>query len=182
MIRNFSSTVKLFYILRLLNSVWRVSTVVSKWAWVSTVAWEITRAVVFPHALKDFKIITTTSLLWPVNSYAGEWSLWRSLFSLFKIISFLLILLKSKCLKKSLAVKKLCGESLLFHTLKYNRVSRITTQTSVQHKDHSFSAPKIRHLNNKNPSIQHIPFSSTRKTFRCRTEGCIGLKCFWCWT
>ena len=33
--------------------------------------------------------------------------------------------------------------------------------TSVQHKDHTFSAPKIRQLNTKNPSAQHFPQFNT---------------------
>ena len=45
------------------------------------------------------------------------------------------------------------------------RVLLSSTQTpSVQHKDHTFSAPEIPQFNTKNPSVQHEkPLSSTPK-------------------
>ena len=41
---------------------------------------------------------------------------------------------------------------------------------SVPHKDHNFSAPEISQFHTKNPSVQHIPLSSTPKPPKFHTE------------
>ena len=96
----------------------------------------------------------------------------------------------------------------------FNEVSRSSTQTpqlntSVPHKDHTFSAPKIPQFHTKNSSVQYKnPLTSTTKApqfhtpfgvglrgvldwgvfgvelrgFWCGTEGCVELTGFRCWT
>ena len=57
--------------------------------------------------------------------------------------------------------------------------------TSVPHKDHTFSAPKIPQLNTTTPQF-NLQLSPTKtpqvNTGVCGTEGCVELRGFWCGT
>ena len=94
---------------------------------------------------------------------------------------------------------------LLYSIIEYPSVPHWLPQfnSSVQHKDHTFSVPRMSQFNTKNrsvqhppqfhtPSVQHTPqFNTINPSFQhthvlnwggCRTEGCVELRGFRYWT
>ena len=76
----------------------------------------------------------------------------------------------------------------IIKTLPYKSWIDSEFNTSLQHTEHTFTAPKICQCNTKNPSVQHTPQFNTQNPSSvltwgvCWTEGFLVLNWLLCWT